>query len=661
MFQMSSSLRAKMLVWLIPPIFIISVATSIYSYHQARTAIHAEVINTAELIEQNFNAEINTSLTAKEAAVNAMLVFIGQKEVPSEELINTLKTVKNSNKGFVNVFVAFEDKRYFESNGWIPPADYDPRPRPWYKKAMASDDVAYSEVYEDKGSHQYVVSVVKKIVRDGKPVGVLGIDLTLQEVQALAAQITLGKTGHGYILDSAGNFIYHPDKTMADNIASVNENLAKSLLSGKPVTQLVTDNGVEKLYISNPMEKTGWIIVTSAPTSELYESVAALGRFSVISTIASVLILATIIIWRISRITKSIGNLAAMVSRVASGDLSLRMDTLKQETGKDEIGVLVSGFYNMFSQLHSLIRQVSISSQQLAAFSQQLTANTEQSAQAANQVATTISQVAQGAEKQLNSVEEARAVTGQILTDIQHVAARSNNVAGVSDKAARAASSGGEAIGSAVKQMNNIENTVTTSAEIVLKLGERSQEIGQIVDAIAGIAGQTNLLALNAAIEAARAGEQGRGFAVVAEEVRHLAEQSQDAAKQIATLVGEIQADTEKAVVAMNAGTKEAKIGTEVVSAAGTTFANILELINNVSQQTQEISSAIQQTAAGSQQIAGSIREITAITKDTAGQTQTVSAATEEQSASMEEIAAACQNMSRMAAELQDAVSKFTL
>ena len=96
--------------------------------------------------------------------------------------------------------------------------------------------------------------------------------------------------------------------------------------------------------------------------------------------------------------------------------------------------------------------------------------------------------------------------------------------------------------------MANIEKTVANSVAVVTKLGERSKEIGQIVENISGIAGQTNLLALNAAIEAARAGEQGRSFAVVAEEVRKLAEQSQEAAKQIANLIGEIQGDTDKAL-----------------------------------------------------------------------------------------------------------------
>ena len=183
--------------------------------------------------------------------------------------------------------------------------------------------------------------------------------------------------------------------------------------------------------------------------------------------------------------------------------------------------------------------------------------------------------------------------------------------------------------------MGQIEQTVTRSSSVVAKLGERSKEIGQIVDTISGIAGQTNLLALNAAIEAARAGEQGRGFAVVAEEVRKLAEQSQGAAKQIAGLIGEIRNDTDSAVVAMNEGTKEVRIGTEVVNNAGQSFRDIYTSVSDVTGQVREISAAIEQMAAGSQQIVSSVKEIDVISKDTSAQAQTVSAATEEQSASM--------------------------
>ena len=196
---------------------------------------------------------------------------------------------------------------------------------------------------------------------------------------------------------------------------------------------------------------------------------------------------------------------------------------------------------------------------------------------------------------------------------------------------------------------------------MVTELGERSKEIGQIVDTITGIAGQTNLLALNAAIEAARAGEQGRGFAVVAEEVRKLAEQSAVAAKQIAAMIGEIQQDTVRAVAAMEDGTREVKTGTAVVNNAGESFAQIAALVEKVSTQVGQIAVAIEKMAGNSSHVVAAMREIDQVSKHTAAETQTISAATEEQSASMEEMAASSQRLAQMAISLENAVKQFQI
>jgi len=243
---------------------------------------------------------------------------------------------------------------------------------------------------------------------------------------------------------------------------------------------------------------------------------------------------------------------------------------------------------------------------------------------------------------------------------ITHIA-NTDSAAGKSVQAVETAKEGSQSIAKAITQMTKIEQTVNNSARVVTKLGERSKEIGQIVDTISGIAGQTNLLALNAAIEAARAGEQGRGFAVVAEEVRKLAEQSQDATKQIAELITEIQGDTNQAVIAMTEGTYEVKVGTEVVTTTGHAFGKITTLVTQVSEQVNEISAATQQLAASSQQIVLSVQEIDGLSKNAATEAETVSAATEEQSASMSEIASSSHDLANMAQELHEATSKFKL
>jgi methyl-accepting chemotaxis protein len=361
-------------------------------------------------------------------------------------------------------------------------------------------------------------------------------------------------------------------------------------------------------------------------------------------------------------ITRSITNpLQLMVQEcegLAAGDFRERQYRLSRA---DEIGQLADALANMRGSIHTLMKKITESAEQVAASSEELTASAEQSAQATTQVAATISEVAEGAERQANAVDATASVVEQMSAGIQQVAANANAVSSVAEKTASAANQGDKAVSAAVSQMESIEKSVSSSAQVVMKLGERSKEIGQIVDTISGIAGQTNLLALNAAIEAARAGEQGRGFAVVAEEVRKLAEQSQEAAKQIASLISEIQRETESAVFAMNDGTREVKVGADVVNHAGTAFKEIVSLIGEVSSQVREISAAIQQMASGSQQIVTSVRDIDRISKDAAGQTQTVSAATQEQSASMEEIAASSQALARMAEELQGAVREFSV
>ena len=362
----------------------------------------------------------------------------------------------------------------------------------------------------------------------------------------------------------------------------------------------------------------------------------------------------------IKAITVPLGKIAAHLTYFADKDFS---NDVSQEflVRKDEFGKIAFASNKVTESMRMLIRQMEESAEQLSAASEELTASAQQSAQVTTQVATAISEVAAGSGKQLSAIDDTSAVVEQMSAGIQQVAANTNNVAGTSDKTAVAAQEGNQAIETAVKQMNTIEQTVSKSATVVEKLGERSKEIGQIVDTISGIAGQTNLLALNAAIEAARAGEQGKGFAVVAEEVRKLAEQSQEAAKQIADLIGEIQAETETAVSAMQDGTKEVRKGSEVVNTAGKDFAAIATLVKEVSKEVQDISAAIQQMASGSQQIVDSVKSIDNISKNTAEHAQTVSAAAEEQSASMEQIAASSQSLAKMAETLQSAISHFKI
>ena len=358
------------------------------------------------------------------------------------------------------------------------------------------------------------------------------------------------------------------------------------------------------------------------------------------------------------RITKRLADVVKFVELLSQGDFSKDVSA-ESLADKSEVGMVSRACNVMNKNLRGLIRQLSGTSEQLAASSEQLTANAEQSAQASTQVADSVTDVAQGTERQLHLANTANSVVHQISEAIRQVAGNTEAVSNSAEKTAETANAGEKAIKQAVNQMSIIEQKTNATAAVIGELEEKSQQIGQIVDVISNISGQTNLLALNAAIEAARAGEAGRGFAVVAEEVRKLAEQSQEAAKQITDLIGEVQSKTDNAVSFMQDGKKEVDNGANVVTVAGQSFEDILKMVREMTTQIHEISGAIEEVTSGTQNVVNTVQDIDDESKKTSERTQTISAATEEQSASVEEIASSSQHLAKMAEELQQAIRKF--
>ena len=506
----------------------------------------------------------------------------------------------------------------------------------------------------------FIVAPIKN--EQNIPQGLVGAGISLQYVQKMVENIKFGQTGYGFMIAKDGTYIQHPIKEMImkKKISELDDassrELGTKMLEGKSGIFRYTFNGDQRIAFYQPIPATGWSVATVVSEKEFFASANTMAK-SLVLVIMIVLLVVSGVIWFVAkRMTRPLNELVGYAQNIAQGNLDGKEIVVNSQ---DEIGHLAAAFNNMTENLRLLVTRIGHTTEQVAASSEQLTASAEQSAHASTQVASVISDVAAGAQQQSAVVNGTSTVIGRMVTEIQRAAQNADSVAATSKQAAVSAQAGTKAIEKSISQMGNIEKTVASSAQVVTKLGESSKEIGQIVDAISGIAGQTNLLALNAAIEAARAGEQGRGFAVVAEEVRKLAEQSQDAAKQIADLIGHIQVDTDKAVVAMREGTDEVRVGAEVVNNANRAFQEILHSVDQVSQQVNEITAGMHHMAGESKQITVSFEELDKISKETAEQTQTVSAATEEQSASIEEIASSSQALAKLAVELQNEVKKF--
>ncbi|WP_371375229.1 methyl-accepting chemotaxis protein [Sporomusa aerivorans] len=531
--------------------------------------------------------------------------------------------------------------------------------RSFYQEALKGTEEVISEVLISSRDGQPVVVLATPIRADnGAVVGVLQANLYLNIFKDFVVNRSVnGVTA--YILDQDGKVIVHPTAQVSGERTDMsNQPFVQTALKGQSGSEEIAgENGVRKLasYVYDP--KTRWVICME----KNYEEYDAVSKGMLLTNLM-VWVITMIVVIFISivvsnRLTKPITQLVSATEALKNGNLNVSITN----HSKDEIGRLAQNFDAMVKGLKDLLKDVSVSAGVVSAAAQQLTASAEQSAATAEQVTIAITDIAESAEKQVTTANDTAVIVTRIVSDIQQIVADSSTVANVSAGTAQLAANGGKSIEDAVGQMQNIEASVANSAAVVTKLGERSTEIGQIIDTISGIASQTNLLALNAAIEAARAGEQGRGFAVVADEVRKLAEQSGNATKQIAFLIGEIQADTDKAVVAMNQGNIEVKRGANIVTEAGKTFNEIIAMTNQVSEQIGVISNSIEHMAQNSQRIVHGIQEIDSMSKNNASQTMQISAATQEQVASVDEIRKASQSLVKTADELQNAVSKFSL
>jgi len=334
-------------------------------------------------------------------------------------------------------------------------------------------------------------------------------------------------------------------------------------------------------------------------------------------------------IFIIRQIMDSLGGepheIADIAKRISEGNLLIRFKSDKQLTGA------YASMKNMAERLKQVLSNVKSSSESVASSSHELSVGSEETSR--------------GVTEQAGRAHQIATASTEMSQTIVDVAKNASNIALSASDTLKIADKGQEIVTKSIEEVKAIADTVNESAKLISSLGERSKQIGDIVNVIKDIADQTNLLALNAAIEAARAGEQGRGFAVVADEVRKLAERTGKATAEISGLIVSIQGEMEQAVVSMVEGTERVSVGVEFSEQAGEALRNIVGSVTDLQSMVQQIATATEEMSTASEQISGDIETIATVSKDT--------------SASSEHVSKASSDLARLAADLHDVIGLF--
>ncbi|GMN98066.1 methyl-accepting chemotaxis protein [Parageobacillus thermoglucosidasius] len=410
------------------------------------------------------------------------------------------------------------------------------------------------------------------------------------------------------------------------------------------------------LSFARSIDLNGQIYVLALAEEDYLRPVAEYGWMSILVSLLTILLTSFIGFLLIRRFTQPIASLKQAMNEVGQGNLRTK---IKLAYSSKDIRTLADGFNQMVDSLTTLIEHIDASSKHITASSHTLRRISSETKKSSEQIAIAMGETASGTEKQASSSIKISQFFHEIADGMGQAAASISGVEASTSKVSEQAHAGNELANQTVKQMRVVQKTVGETAEVIYLLGEQSKQIGQIVSLISNIANQTNLLSLNAAIEAARAGEHGKGFSVVANEIRKLASQTSLASQQIQTIIKEIQHEVERAVQSMARGSQVLESGMEMVYQTEAAFKGIVDAVNNVSQQSKEVSAVVHDVNVQTKQMSASMEEIASIAQQIAGNMEHVAAVTRRQSSSMDEVLHASQSLTKLVGQLNSLLQTF--
>ncbi|OEH94568.1 hypothetical protein BFG57_07475 [Bacillus solimangrovi] len=462
-----------------------------------------------------------------------------------------------------------------------------------------------------------------------------------------------GSSGYGYIVDSQGTMLFHPNPELIGSSLADYE-FMKTMMVEKTGYIEYEWEGKMKVAAYKGLAN-GNIFAASTYLEEMMLPAQAIkNEIFLISIIGSLLAL-FVGVFIINQITKPINSVVSAMKKAEDGDLTVEVPIYSN----DEVGKISVMYNSMIQRLKGILYEIHEASHQVAASSEELTASANENTRASEQIAMAAEEISRSSRDQVERVSAVVHSIHDISDSISLTTKNVNKVKIDSETASKYAQQGSVSLKEVVGEMSEITEKVKKTETVIRQLGSQSKSIMGIITTISDISEQTNLLALNAAIEAARAGEQGKSFAVVAEEVRRLAEQSRISALEITELITTIHGEIHEATEMMEQSSKAVSDGGTVVSSAGESFARIESSICNVNEEMESLDNSIKRINNDAVSIVENSDEISNLAEVSSGDTEEVAAASEEQMATMEEINSASQVLANMADQLQEQVNQF--
>ncbi len=496
----------------------------------------------------------------------------------------------------------------------------------WYTCPRDSKRTCLLDPYADTvgGKEVLMTTISVPLLVDGKSIGVVGIDIALDSLQAAAVvsqRELFNGAGHMLIVSGTGVMA-----AFSADATKVGKNIGDTLgAQGKDILQLL--GGGESKIIEqgdlirsvNPVSPISdakpWAVVIGLPKQALLadavklqgqlEDARQIGTIQTIGVAIIAGLIGLLLIWlTASGVTRPINSVAEMLKDIASGDgdLTQRLHYSK----KDELGALVSWFNRFLDKLQPTIAQI-----------KQSITDARGTADQSSEIAR---QTSEGMQLQFREIDQVATASNEMSATAHDVANSASNAANAAKGADQSARDGMQIIERSTRDINQLADEVSKAVTEVEALAVNSEQIGSVLEVIRNVAEQTNLLALNAAIEAARAGESGRGFAVVADEVRNLAKRTQDSVEEIRLVIERIQSGTRGVVATMHSSQTQAHSNAGQIQQAVQALSKISDAVTVISDMNLQIASAAEQQSAVAEEVNRNVSAIRTVTETLTGQ-----------------------------------------